>query len=234
MKNTLYTRILVFNYSIIRTFSLTKWTNQDLKFPWGSHTRSSRSLQKSGLTLDLSHCNHLNCLCPCVLWHVPMTPLLVSLCMDPRDCLCGASSCQALWQTQGRRQGRQCCQPHQAPHWVRVPLSCTCRLRSRPHTESAPPPPPAVPVGWGAGVLVLLELHTHHVEELIWIRTQVMHQVHEVLHSLLHNDCALEMNKKEQTRKLVRFLFRTMYRTSKNTVRMWVLKALEFPVGCGT
>lgn len=141
MKNTLYTRILVFNYSIIRTFSLTKWTNQDLKFPWGSHTRSSRSLQKSGLTLDLSHCNRLNCLCPCVLWHVPMTPLLVSLCMDPRDCLCGASSCQALWQTQGRRQGRQCCQPHQAPHWVRVPLSCTCRLRSRPHTESATPPP---------------------------------------------------------------------------------------------
>lgn len=68
-------------------------------------------------------------------------PLSVWLCKDPRDCLCGASSCQGLWQTQGRRQGRQCCQPHQASLSQPLPLSCTCRLRSRPPHWVSPPTP---------------------------------------------------------------------------------------------
>jgi hypothetical protein len=56
----------------------------------------------------------------------------------------------------------------------------------------------ALPVSCRAGVLVFLEFHTHHVEELIRICTQVMHQVHEVLHCFFHNDCTLEMNKKRE------------------------------------
>lgn len=59
-------------------------------------------------------------------------------------------------------------------------------------TTRAVPPILPIPVGEGAGVLVLLELHAHHVEELIRIGAQVMHQVHQVLDSLLHDHRALE------------------------------------------
>lgn len=55
-----------------------------------------------------------------------------------------------------------------------------------------------VPVGEGAGVLVLLELHTHHVEELVGIGAQVVHQVHQVLNGLLHNYRALEKKEKHK------------------------------------
>lgn len=55
-----------------------------------------------------------------------------------------------------------------------------------------------VPVGKGAGVLVLLEFHTHHVEELVRIGAQVVHQVHQVLNSLLHDYRALEKKEKHK------------------------------------
>lgn len=83
------------------------------------------------------------------------------------------------------------------PSWWKVRLR---RQHHRPPQRSssklmAKLPTEALPVGCSAGVFVFLELHTHHVEELIRVSTQVMHQVHEVLHCLLQNDCALEEHK---------------------------------------
>lgn len=50
----------------------------------------------------------------------------------------------------------------------------------------------ALPVGRVADVLVLFELVTDHLQELVGVGTQVLHEVHQVLDGLLHDHSALE------------------------------------------
>lgn len=92
-------------------------------------------------------------------------------------------------------------------------------------------PPWALPAGRSTGVLVLLELHAHHVEELIRVCTQVVHQVQEVLHCLLHDDCAL----REDT-EIHEFLFRFDVKScegqGKTTERRQSFTTWAFLEGC--
>lgn len=113
-------------------------------------------------------------------WLCPSVPLSFPLSggwrQHPGDSFCGTCSPQAPWPTKG------------GPFlWV--------RLWRQPHqpdnSQVASDIAQVLPVGRRAGVLILLELHAHHVEELVWVRAQVMHQIQQVLHCLLHNDCAL-------------------------------------------
>lgn len=50
----------------------------------------------------------------------------------------------------------------------------------------------ASPVGRVANVLVLFQLIADHLQELVGVGTQVLHQVHQVLDGLLHDHRALE------------------------------------------
>lgn len=48
-----------------------------------------------------------------------------------------------------------------------------------------------LPIGCVADFLVFFELVTDHLQELVGVRTQILHQVHEVLDGLFHNHSAL-------------------------------------------
>lgn len=55
-----------------------------------------------------------------------------------------------------------------------------------------------LPVGCVANVLVLFELVANHLEELIGVGAQVLHQAHEILDRLLHHHRALEVEMRRQ------------------------------------
>lgn len=110
--------------------------------------------------------------------------------------------------------------------WVRLWRQCTNRttvrlpvtlLRSQQH----------LPVGRCAGVLVLLQFHTHHVEELIWVRAQVMHQIQEVLHRLLHNDCALPRTQRGHRFRSCFFIQVNIGKTRKEVEIMQLFQTLK-------
>lgn len=49
-----------------------------------------------------------------------------------------------------------------------------------------------LPVGGVADLLVVLQLVAHHLQELIGVRDQVLHQGHQVLNGLLHDHSVLQ------------------------------------------
>lgn len=53
-----------------------------------------------------------------------------------------------------------------------------------------------VPVGRIADVLVLLELVANHLQELVGVGTQVLHEAHQILDGLLHHHSALQVEQR--------------------------------------
>lgn len=50
----------------------------------------------------------------------------------------------------------------------------------------------AVPVGSVADLLVLFELVTDHLQELVRVSTEILHETHQILDGLLNDHSALE------------------------------------------